>query len=437
MKILHVSFGYYPDLVGGTEVYVEALARNLKELGEEPVVAAPAAREGAYEHGGLPVRRYETSASVPLNQLYGEGDAKAAASFERLLDSEKPRLVHFHALTAAASVRAATVARKRGISRVFTYHTPTAGCQRGTLLRWGREVCDGVLRVGLCTRCTLQGLGAGELAARLLGSVPIVAGEALGKAGLAGGAWTALRMRSLMQLRRSAFHAFLSEMDRVVAVSEWARELLLRNGVPAEKLLLSRQGLPQPGAAAAPARKAALPVRLAAFGRLDPVKGFEVLIRAILRPPRLPVELDLFGIEQGGVGARHARMLRELAGGDGRIRFREPVAADRVPVLMRDHDLLAVPSVWLETGPLVVYEAFAAGIPVLGSRRGGVRELVQDGVNGLLVEAGSVEDWRRKLERVCSEPGLLERLRSGITPPRTMREVAQEMRQLYRQVVGS
>ena len=42
MKVLHVPFGYYPDPVGGTEVYVAELASALRRLGIDSAVAAPA-----------------------------------------------------------------------------------------------------------------------------------------------------------------------------------------------------------------------------------------------------------------------------------------------------------------------------------------------------------------------------------------------------------
>ncbi len=101
---------------------------------------------------------------------------------------------------------------------------------------------------------------------------------------------------------------------------------------------------------------------------------------------------------------------------------------------LRDYDLLVVPSQWLETGPLVVLEAFAAGIPVLGSRLGGIAELVKDGENGILVEADSVAAWAAALNRLSRESELLRRLRSGVRPPRTMADVAEEMLALYHSI---
>ena len=52
-------------------------------------------------------------------------------------------------------------------------------------------------------------------------------------------------------------------------------------------------------------------------------------------------------------------------------------------------DLLVVPSLWLENSPLVIHEAYQSLRPVIGSRIGGICELVQDGWNGLLFDPGS------------------------------------------------
>lgn len=436
MKILQVPFCFYPDPVGGTEVYVEALARGLRELKEEVVIAAPAASEKNYLHEGLPVERFPVSEPARLEELYGEGDPLSAESFDRILKKHKPDLVHLHAFTRGVSLRLARQVRHRGIPIVFTYHTPTVSCQRGTLMRWGKEVCDGVLRLGTCTRCTLQGLGIPRPAADLIGSIPVPAGEALRAVGFSGGAWTACRMRSLVSRRHEAFRSMVEEVTRIVAVSKWVQELLVRNGVDPMKIVLCRQGLTQVSLPPALQRRSGPPVRLASFGRMAPTKGFHLLVQAILRSPGLPVTFDLYGVEQGEPGIRYARRIRQMAAEDARIRICAPVPSSEIVRRLQDYDLLAVPSVWLETGPLVVYEAFAAGVPVIGSRLGGIAELVQEGVDGLLVEPGSVEDWRRALERICLHPDLIQHLRRGVLSPRTMDDVSKEMQTLYHQVTG-
>jgi glycosyltransferase involved in cell wall biosynthesis len=79
----------------------------------------------------------------------------------------------------------------------------------------------------------------------------------------------------------------------------------------------------------------------------------------------------------------------------------------------------------------VVLEAFAAGIPVLGSDLGGIAELVEHEVDGLLVEPASPEAWGGALRRVLDDPDLLTRLRRGVRPPRRMGQVAEEMLAVY------
>ena len=88
---------------------------------------------------------------------------------------------------------------------VFTYHTPTVSCQRGTLLLWGEDFCDGKLDVIRCPGCTLNGLGMyGPLAARM-GRLSPAIGRWLGDRGLQGGIWTALRMSDLISVRHAVF----------------------------------------------------------------------------------------------------------------------------------------------------------------------------------------------------------------------------------------
>jgi glycosyltransferase involved in cell wall biosynthesis len=444
MKVLHVPFTYSPDAVGGTEIYVAALAHRLRAREVESVIAAPARDDAEFVREGSRVRRYACNDEISdLRDLYGEGDALAAASFERVLESERPDVVHLHAHTRGVSLRALRRARQRGIPVVYTFHTPTATCQRGTLLRWGNEVCDGVMHASLCAACSLHGHGLPPPLARLFAAIPASVGASLGRAGLKGRLGTVCRSRELVALRHRTTRAFLHEVDHVVAVCAWVREVLLRNGVPAEKVTLCRQGLCQePIGPKAEIRKrkadvevAHLPLRVAFLGRLDPTKGVEVLLRAARALPDTELTLDIFGIAQGESGRRYETSLRQLAAGDRRIAFHPAVPAAQVVETLRGYHLLAVPSQWMETGPMVVLEAFAAGVPVLGSRLGGITELVRDGIDGRLVEAADPREWSAALRQFASNPDLRARLRVGIRPPRTMEQVTDETAALYERLL--
>ncbi|MGH9810054.1 MAG: glycosyltransferase, partial [Terriglobia bacterium] len=145
--------------MGGTEIYVLNLVRELRLLGVDGFVVAPGSTSRAYEAEGVSVRRFAGSASLPLADLYGAGDPSAAREFGKALDAIQPDLVHFHAYTSASSLLALREARRRELPVLLTYHTPTLTCARGTLLELGRSICDGRMQPVRCTQCVLQGKG--------------------------------------------------------------------------------------------------------------------------------------------------------------------------------------------------------------------------------------------------------------------------------------
>jgi len=415
-------------------VYVQSLASQLQASGIHVLVAAPGKQNAAYLHAGLEVRRFAINDKISdLRTLYGAGDPIAAEHFGHILDDEQPDLVHLHAFTRGASLLVMREAKERGLPVVFTYHTPTVSCQRGTLLRWGTEICDGRLDLQICTQCTLHGLGMNRLVSLVIGSLPPQVGKTISKTGRSRGIWTALRMSELVQMRQDACRSLLREVDHIVVLCRWTHDLLLRNGVPESKMTISPHGLayshdddtvPQP-------ITFSLPFRIAFFGRLDPTKGPDTLIKALRQVPALPIELHLYGIVQDGGSDAYLRQLHTLADTDPRITFLPAVPGDQVIPILKTYHALAVPSRWLETGPLVVLEAFAAGIPVLGSRLGGIAELVTHERDGLLVAPDSVNDWVVALTRIVDQPDLYAHLRDGVRPPRRIEQVSNEMLELY------
>ncbi|MBH8561047.1 glycosyltransferase family 4 protein [Nostoc sp. CENA67] len=433
MKVIQVPFCFYPDPVGGTEVYVDALSRNLQQQGVEVLVAAPGEVNQSYQYNQLPVRRFAVSPKVEnLREIYGEGDRQAALEFSRILEAEQPDLVHLHAFTSGVSLRLVQAAKKRQIPVVFTYHTPTVSCQRGTMMRWGTEICDGKVDLQTCAQCTLQGLGLNLTSAKAIGSLPPQIGRWLGNLNLQGGAWTALRMTELVSLRHTVLQALLSEVDHIVAVCNWVRDVLLVNHVPSDKITVIRQGLCQDLPKKADhSHNCTTPIlKIAFLGRLDPTKGIDILIQALQAVPELPISLDIYGIARGA-NDPYQQELHNLALKDPRISFKAPVATTQVTATLANYDLLAVPSQWLETGPLVVLEAFATQVPVIGSDLGGIAELVESEVNGILVEPASVVAWSQALQRLCQNRDLLMQLKAGIRQPQTMATVAQEMEKIY------
>jgi glycosyltransferase involved in cell wall biosynthesis len=245
-------------------------------------------------------------------------------------------------------------------------------------------------------------------------------------------------MSSLIAVRHAAIRQLFDLADAIIVLTDWVRDVLIRNGVAASKLIRSRHGIVDadfPIPESGPRETNRSRIRIAHLGRLDPVKGTGLLIDALRSERTSPIDLDVYGVAQNAAGNAMKAALMSRAAGDARIQFRDALPPGEVVRQLGRYDAVAVPSQWMETGPLVVLEAFAAGVPVVGSALGGIADLVRDSVDGLLVSPyDSVEAWRAALV-ACAADGRLASLRRGVRRPRSMADVASEMRDVYRQLV--
>jgi len=135
------------------------------------------------------------------------------------------------------------------------------------------------------------------------------------------------------------------------------------------------------------------------LGRLVPIKGLDVLLRALFGV----ADVDLI---VAGDGAERARMERMAAELKLNARFVGPVGAAGRADLLAACDVLVVPSRVLKNGrheglPLTVVEGLAAGIPVIASKTGAIPELITDGVTGLLVSPDDPAGLRRAVVAVA------------------------------------
>jgi glycosyltransferase involved in cell wall biosynthesis len=411
-------------------VYVRALMRELAEMGWGNEIAAPGQRHETVMWDGVKVHRLAMVDELTQEMLYGAGEPASAVAFSKVLDETKPDVIHFHAYSPAVSVRWLEAARDRGIPCVYTYHTPTLACGRGTLMRWGSVPCDGTMTPLRCAACTLNGLGVSKPASWVLAMASPMT-QALS-------ARVPFRIWPLTQRRTKAVRCWLDGMSRIVALCQWGREVMLRNGVPVERLSVVRHGLAgggRRGDAETRRRGEGETLRVAFLGRLDRTKGLHVLVEALRLVPELKIELHCHLISAEGVEAAMNPLLNQMKL-DSRVHLYPPVSSDDVVRTMADYDAVAVPSIWLETGPLVVLEAFEAGVPVLGSRLGGIAEWVMHERDGLLIEPGNAAAWAHELKRLVDEPTRLAQLRRGVSVPPRMREVAHQMDQVYRDLTS-
>lgn len=439
MKIVLFTYCFYPDPMGGTEVYVEDLAVELVRSGHEVIIAVPSSLEtdDSYKEG-IKIVRFPVPPIQKTDELYRHICPKLKEWFSSWIKKENPDVFHFHATTRGQSVSLFETAKQFSVPIIVTYHTPTVSCLRGSLMFLGKQPCDGFMNFQRCAACILQKRGIPEGLSRLISHIPLRWAQFFARY-LPGKLATLLGMAFFTNQFIGSTQRKFALTDKIVAVCEWVKEVLHMNNVPANKIFLSRQGTmfqTKQEQSFYEENVNQKPLVIGYLGRIHPSKGLHILVSALNQlPSRYQIRCEIYGIVQSKKGEGYKEKLERQVRFPERVFFCESISHEAMRLKMQSFHLLAVPSLWLESGPLVVLEAFALGIPILGSRLGGIAELVRDGENGLLIEPGDIDGWALQIERLYKQREELRRLHDGIIPPKTMSQVAQEMLALYDEVL--
>jgi glycosyltransferase involved in cell wall biosynthesis len=243
-------------------------------------------------------------------------------------------------------------------------------------------------------------------------------------------------MLEVLEERRIYLRETFQRVDLAVSESRFLRSLLLSQGFKALRFLQIRQGIKMPVNDYSKNKKPFSPLRLGYIGQIAPHKGIDVLLRALKRYSKLHPGsvLKIYG-DLSRV-PNYVQRLKRLVEERKTVEFCGSFANERVYEILRDIDVLVVPSLWYENSPNVILEAFASGTPVIASNLGGMTELVENGVNGLLFRRGDDKDLYRQLRKLIDEPELLDSLSRGLRSVKTEDQEMEEIVELSRQLIG-
>jgi len=213
----------------------------------------------------------------------------------------------------------------------------------------------------------------------------------------------------------------MNHADRVVANSDYTRGELIRIGVDPKKITLINPGVDierfRPGLPFRDLRQG-LGLRddqplILSVGRLQPRKGFDMLIRSL--PALLQQGLDVHYASIGiGEHQDHLNDLTQELGLTDRVHFLGHVAADDLPNWYNACDVFSMPNREIDGDTegfgMVFVEASACGKPVIAGRAGGTGSAVIHDVTGLRVDGNKLEEVTEALERLLSDKALAARL---------------------------
>jgi len=148
-------------------------------------------------------------------------------------------------------------------------------------------------------------------------------------------------------------------------------------------------------------------------GQLAEHKGVHTAVEAMARlvhdHPQASVRLTLVGSGHPHY-VSHLRAQVQDAGLQERVIFFGPVPREQMPYVLSQYDVLIFPSTGPEALPRMVQEGMAAGLVVIGTTTGGTGEILVDGVNGLVFDAGDAAGLAAQIAKLAAEPKLRQNL---------------------------
>ena len=438
MKIIFILNHFLPDTLAGIELYTFKLAGSLQAAGAGVAVLIPffdSKQSDEYYYEGIRVIRYAENSRSDRDMIMGKTIPQGLAQFKNILEQERPDIVHFQELAAGRGIGMyhLEAVKSLQIKILLTCHLSTYSCQTGNLMYKDEKICDGIIRRSRCTICSyhareITGIKAGLLA----GAAKVLYASGINATGWNATVGTALGFPFLIDKKKQELTKIAALCNKIVVLTHWYGQILEANAVPAEKIFYCPQGLTG-SVVKYIGTKAKLPLRLAFIGRVSKYKGVHLLLKAFQQLAPDKILLDIYGpVTEDEYAAGCRQQSAEMPN----VHWMGAIASEKVVNILSAYDLLCLPSTFSEMSPLVIPEAFAAGIPVLASNVYGNAEQIKDGVNGWLFDFKDVPSLKKKLETLIAHPELIDAAKKNLPAPRPFDTIADEHVDMYRTLLA-
>ena len=382
MKILLVNKFHYRK--GGAETYYLTVGSELERMGHEVAYFSmkhPNNLPCKWDRYFVAQREYN-DVKNPLSAVR-DGIAliyspEAKRNFHALCEEFRPDVVHLNNVhrQITLSILDAPYLKEHHVPVFYTAHDYVTICPGYLMLDGEGRVCDACLEDGKYRHCIENRCVKGSRAKSALAALEASFNRA---------------------------HRSNERIDRVIAPSSFMRSKLIEGGWPEGKVVALQNFADDAILARASGVAGDVTDRespyLLFFGRLSAEKGVDVLLRAFdAAAPSLPRDMRLIVVGDGPDAAEFRELAASLDSAP-RIEFAGYQTGDALQTYVERASLAIASSRCRENMPYSIVEAFAAGTPVVGTRIGGIPELVADGVTGFACEPGDVATMANAMVR--------------------------------------
>jgi len=347
MKICFISNLYPPYVIGGAEICVKREADYLNKIGHKVVIisSSPDTRLHVETLEDIKVYRIglmniyspfssqsQLTVIKPIYHTINLWSPSAYISIKYILKKENPDVVHIHNFK-GMSISIFDAVKDLNLPLVFTAHDFSLICLKASLLKSSGEICTKPGKL-----CKLYN----HIQNKLINNKP----------------------------------------DVVISPSQFLIDKLRKEGL-FENIIKVRLPLGIELDDHKPEKNYDT-VDIMYVGSLIKNKGVHLLIESFKQIESENIRLHIVG------KGKEEFELKMLANSDKRINFHGFKTSVELPDIYRKANVVVVPSIIYDNSPTVIYESFMAGTPVIGSKIGGIPELIEDGYNGLLFNTGNL-----------------------------------------------
>lgn len=440
MDILIASHGFPPTHSAGAERRAERMAKWLTNAGHRVVVFTvervddPNQRIETAEQDGFQVHRLYFDIKSGDSFLNFYDNAFVADALRFVLTMQRFDLVHIVSgyLLGAPAIE---TTKQLGLPLVITLTEYWFMCARLNLIQKTGTLCTGPESVEKCARCLLEDKRRFRIPAQSSPAVMNMIWPMSQRLGLTSA------MHDAVSVRQTRLKQALDTADLVICPSQFLIEKFQEFDYKTQQFVHIRQGMAMTpnhhGNHVERKQSSNYQLRLTYVGQLKYHKGVDILIEAVIKllDAGEKVSLDLWGKESEA--PKYVAPLKSRSVHYPAIRWNGHFTGNKIWDILAETDIMVIPSRWYENSPNTILEAFSMQVPIVTTNLGGMAELVTHEHNGLLFEVNQTNDLHHKLCRLLKEPHLLQRLREGIPPVKTLDHEMNEIVEHYRQLLNT
>lgn len=368
MKILLVNKFHY--LKGGSEKYYFELGKLLKEHGHEVAYFSMKDEKnittGDKEYFVEPIDLNKGSKLKALDVIYSKKNKK---KMEEALEDFKPDIVHLNNFQRQLSASIIDPIKKKKIPIVFTAHDMNAICPASAMLYKG-EICEDCIKKGYNSCIKKSCIKNSKLKSIL----------------------------AVLETKYYKKHKIYKKIDCIISPSEFIKNQLIKGNLEYNTIKILHNFVEKSNVNSINDEGYAL-----FFGRLSIEKGILNTVQALKNIPNGKLLIAGDGPEKENI----EKYIKDNGLKD-RIRLLGYLNQNEIKKYISNAKFVVVPSIWYENCPYSILETMEIGKPIIGSKIGGIPELIEDSKNGFLYEYNDINQLEEKMKLLFNNQKIVD-----------------------------